>query len=529
VGITWGLPHYVDWVQDSIALETLDGISKFFANGWFDKYPPLHYMILGVCYVPYIGYLILSGQLQTPSKMFPYGLVDPLQALTHFILIARVISVLMGVAVVYLVYRIVWELFDRRAALFSALMVALGYPLVYYAHNANVEIPYVFWTMLALYHLVRLLQQGALKNYLLFALFGMLAICTKDQAYGLFLITLLLILWKHFTESPRHSGPLAGLMHALFDKRLLLAAAVCIVTFSVAQNLLFNFSGFLRHVEWITGGGMPYAESGASPMAHRSTLLGETVTLLVVSLTPPLFVLCLLGCGYCAFRFPRKTLPLLLLIVSYYLSFVSVVQYVSLRYLIPVTIIMAFFGGRLLAEIWDWGARQRLLRVAVCLVFVYAALFPIQVDLLMLYGESRYAAERWMRQHMPPGTLVETFARSHLHLCWFWPRFPSWVKVRTSNFATSNQWEPRVIKPEKIRLPNLYQGKESPDYIVLSSGDRDLRTMSDLYNGRMGYKLVATFKASPFVPVDLQIDTRIDILERTTTPPAVSDMPLTAP
>jgi hypothetical protein len=29
-----------------MALETLEAIAKHFANGWFDKYPPVHYAVL---------------------------------------------------------------------------------------------------------------------------------------------------------------------------------------------------------------------------------------------------------------------------------------------------------------------------------------------------------------------------------------------------------------------------------------------------------------------------------------------------
>ena len=80
LGVTWGLPNYADWAQDSMALETLEAIAKRFMNGWFDKYPPVHHAILALCYTPYIGYLLLSGGLQVPSKIFPYGLTDPLSA-----------------------------------------------------------------------------------------------------------------------------------------------------------------------------------------------------------------------------------------------------------------------------------------------------------------------------------------------------------------------------------------------------------------------------------------------------------------
>jgi hypothetical protein len=57
LGIAWGLPNYVDWAQDSIALETMEAIAKRFSNGWFAKYPPVHYAVLAVflCALHYLS------------------------------------------------------------------------------------------------------------------------------------------------------------------------------------------------------------------------------------------------------------------------------------------------------------------------------------------------------------------------------------------------------------------------------------------------------------------------------------------
>ena len=57
LGLTWGLPNYVDWAQDSIVLQTLGAIAKRFSNGWFDRVPPVQYVVLACFYTPYIGYL----------------------------------------------------------------------------------------------------------------------------------------------------------------------------------------------------------------------------------------------------------------------------------------------------------------------------------------------------------------------------------------------------------------------------------------------------------------------------------------
>ena len=523
LGITWGLPHYVDWAIDSMALQTLQAIAKHFANGWFDKYPPVHYATVAVFYTPYIGYLLLSGGLQAPTKVFPYGLANPLSSLTNFILIARIVSVLMGVTIVLLVYVIVSELFDRRSALFSALIVALFYPLVYYAHNANAEVPYVFWALLAIYYLLRLQKDGCLKHYVFFALFGTLSICTKDQAYGLFLFSPLIILWTRFSEVTRTSSQQLRWMGILFDRRLLIAAIVAMGTFVLAHNLLFNFSGFLKHVRWLTGpGSQPYV-SYAPTLTGRLQLLWETGVALAQGFTLPLFGLCMGGAVYCALKFPRYSLPLLFLAASYYLTFINVILYVWPRFVLPIGIILAFFGGKLLADIWHSGPWEKLRRGAICLAFIYGGLFPAQLDLLLMGRESRYAAEQWIQQHFRKDAIVETFAAQNVRLGWDYPRFPHWIKVRRSKLEAGTQWIPYETPPDEVRFPNLYSGREAPDYIVLSelSGrvprdSEEEKILTALYQSRMGYALVATFKAPTIVPIRLlPVNPRIDIFERT--------------
>jgi 4-amino-4-deoxy-L-arabinose transferase-like glycosyltransferase len=524
LGITWGLPNYVDWAQDSMALETLDAIARRFANGWFDKYPPVHYAVLAVFYTPYIGYLLLSGGLESPHKVFPYGFADPLSALTHLILIARIVSALMSVGIVLLVYVTVCELFDRRAALLSALIVTLCYPLVYYAHNANVEVPYLFWALLGIYYFLRVLQNGRLKYYVLFALFGTLAICTKDQAYGLFLLSPLAIVWIRSTETSHGSSRPSALANLVLDKRLLICAIVAAATFVVAHNIPLNFSGFRGHIQWITGGGSEPYVSYAPTVAGRLQLFWATGTQMAESLTLPLFGLCVAGAIYCTIKFPRYTLPLLFLAASYYLTFINVVRYQRLRFVLPMSIILAFFGGKLLAEIWRRGPWAKLRRVAVCLVFAYAALYPIQLDLLLMGGDSRYAAELWMRERFRRGAIVETFAPSYLHLAWYYPRFPSWIKVRVGKYPPGAEWIPQETSPQKVRFPNLYLGREAPDYIVLkffpANGNFDQKSVfSDLFQGALGYTWVATFGTSTIVPIDgLTINPRIDIFERQNLP-----------
>jgi 4-amino-4-deoxy-L-arabinose transferase-like glycosyltransferase len=92
--------------------------------------PPSTLRHLAAFYAPFMGYLMVTGGLEAPSRIFPFGFIDPLSALSHVILISRLVSVFMAVAIVLLVYLVVRQLFDRDSALFAALIVTLSYPFV---------------------------------------------------------------------------------------------------------------------------------------------------------------------------------------------------------------------------------------------------------------------------------------------------------------------------------------------------------------------------------------------------------------
>ena len=76
-------------------------------------------------------------------------------------------------------------------------------------------------------------------------------------------------------------------------------------------------------------------------------------------------------------------------------------------------------------------------------------------------------------------------------------------------------------------LPNLYTGREPPEYIVLSKfwyggllaseaeHTDEARVLNDLFEGRTDYSLAATFETPTLVPIDgLSINSRIDIFAR---------------
>lgn len=112
-GIWWGLPNYFSWSNDDISpLLPLRAAYNRFIGVY--KHPPLHYFITDLFYAPYIAYLSFTGELSALNKVFPYGLADPLTSLTVLMVISRILSVIMGTGIVFLVYLTSKKYMEKR-------------------------------------------------------------------------------------------------------------------------------------------------------------------------------------------------------------------------------------------------------------------------------------------------------------------------------------------------------------------------------------------------------------------------------
>lgn len=458
-GIDWGLPSPHGWALDEVLpASVLDGMRRRFSDGWHEKYPPLHYYVLAAAYAP-----VLAAQGLGAGRPVPAG------AYNQLFLIGRAVSLLMGAATVLFVYLCGRELFDRRASLLSASLVALMVPFVFYAKLANLDVPYVFWWMVSLLFLLRCLKRHHRRDYLLFAMTAVLAVCTKDQAYGLYVLTVPLLLVA------RWRGHRGG-----FGRDVLLTAGLAALLFLALHNVVWNADGFRAHFALITGQASRDFQEFTSDWRGHLALLARTASDVGFTLGAPALVACLAGL-VAAGREPRL-LALLVPGLSYYLFFVAVVRYSYDRFTIPLGILLAFFGGRFLAQ------ARGIARAAVAALFVYGLARALSVGLLMT-NDSRYVAEAWLRQHAGTESLVGAVGPPE-HL----PRLDG-LRWRTVG--------PRAERLEKIR----------PDYLVINAdygrrategtGEREFYTR--LQEEQLGYRLAYEYRfASPLVLLDTE-------------------------
>lgn len=396
VGIRWGVPS--SWAGDEITpIAVFTGLSQRFSGGWFDRYPPLHFYLLTA---------VSSPSLLMNAVGFTQMSERDLDAV--LIVLARLVSVAAGVGTLIAVYLCGARAFGKRAGVFAVGMVSVLAPFIYYSKTANPEVPYTFWFSVSLIFYLRFLQTLSLRDIVFFSIAASLSMCTKDQAYGLYLASPLVIVYALW-RSNRDRGLTRPLMHAVLDLRVAAAAATVMACFVAIYILPFNLQGFISHVRDITGPGSEPWRTFEPTWRGRSALLGVNLMLNRESWGWPLWIASLIGMAL-ALRergTRRAAIALLLMIVSYYIGFINLILYTFDRYLLPVCVIEALFGGfaldRLLAALR--GPSRAWRQALVAGAFVYTLLYAATVDVLMI-RDSRYAAERWLRARVHGGDSV---------------------------------------------------------------------------------------------------------------------------
>ena len=381
-GLSWGLPG--GWAQDELGTQDiLDALRLRFANGWHHRYPPLHFYLLALVHLPFLAAERLDLiDLWSESTQ---GQIASME---------RALSVVMSVGTAALVYLVARTVLSIRAAVLGSVCWVLVLTGVFYAKLVNLDMPYVFWFTVSLLGYARALTTNATQDYVLYAAGAAAAVCTKDQAYGLYLFPTLYLIGHRVRDVFAGAGgsPAAALLR---DPALPAAAATGLLGFALLQGLPFNWSGVQQHFAYITGPGSGiYRMVDSSSPTGQAFLFRRTFDHLVWSMSWPGLLIGIAGIILLVRRHSRMAIALLLPALSYYVTFVAVVGYSYDRFMMPVCLILSVFAGAALDAAWPPGA-PRWKTAVVAAVLTYMALRTTSINVMMA-ADGRYTVERWL-------------------------------------------------------------------------------------------------------------------------------------
>lgn len=395
VPVWWGLPTDGDksWAFDELSPDHHGFRSAGRHRG---RYPPLHYDLLRGLYKPV--------RAATAHGLLPLSEVSLRGVLQT---IGRTLSSLMATATVLLIYLAAARLMDRPGPLLAAAVVALSAPFVYFAKTINLEAPYLFWFSLALYFFVRLLESHRLRDYLLFAAAMTLSICTKDQAFALYVLPLLWLIVDLHRHRGSGGGSRRGVMATMFDRRLVWSGLLSLTLFILIHDLLFGFDDFLHHLAFMRGPGARAWREYPMSWSGQISMLVQAIEHTAFIMGWPAFTAAVLGATIATAnrRAENRLLGLALFPISYYCFFILVAQFHYVRFLLPVALVLALFSGRFFIAVLGLDRARAIGCVAVALTLLGAARRSVSLDLQMAH-DSRYAVEAWLTENQIDPTAI---------------------------------------------------------------------------------------------------------------------------
>ena len=516
VGLRWGLPNgNSTWATDALRPLVPMGVVKraildeHFNSGWFMKYPLGHPLVVVAAQAPYVGWLRLSGELHKPSGTYPFGFRHPERSLAMLDTIARLVSVLMGVGLVALAYAIGARLFGVSAGLWAALLVTGCYPIVFYSHTTNVDVPMLFWSMLSVWSALMTAQSDSVAGAALTGASVGMALCTKEQSLGI--VAMVPILWvieRFASEGRRRQGTLR---HAVA------AGVMFLVVLALAGNALWNPSGLTNRWQYLAGvlpeairaKYFPYQSMIQVPKV--TTFSGELQHIIKVfgvaayGVTLPIFAICGIGALWALWRRPRQALLLLILLFGYYVLSSRALVLVPVRYTMPIMYIFLLFGGAALPAFAPTTERRRararaVVAAALAVVAVMAWLPGIEVDNLLVH-DPRYKAETWLRKHVPPNARIETYQPAT-----YLPRFPvgapvAEVPMEERSIAKFQERQPDIVimtSGGRAGLTGRYRKDWKPGSSIMVESDAAAEFFTALRDQRLGYSPVARFHTATY-------------------------------
>lgn len=492
--IDWGLPAYNSWSQDTIAGPNRTFVVKDWPHRWLGRYPPLHYLVNARLYDIIESYWRWRGWLSIDPVSGLKVLAEPrVVRLGSLILASHIVTWLMavgtGLGLFFAARRLTG---DAPAALFCALMFMSGADFAYFARLGNVDVPSMFWFAWALAAYARLLDTGRTRDGVLLGLLAAAAVATKDGVVGtlpgMAIVLIVHGLLTRRLETPIPAGP--DETGSIRRCRVVLCPAFMwgLVAFIVPvlyiNGAFHNWHGFAARLAYWLDESADTVQARQHRYDGQLALLGATVRYAGAAVGWPMLAAMIFGAA-AALRYHRRVALITLIpLVSYYLLTIGwAMGFVYARFLFPMLALASIPAGWSMAR-WLRNPRAALIRrLFVILVIALPTLAYSSAVTLEMLTDSRYDAERWLDDHVPPGATIGVFSKP--------------------------QYLPRLLERgyplREIRMENTALAATDAEWLVVSSFETDsynekqITTLDRLLSGGFGFEVAASFTGRGFL------------------------------
>ncbi len=449
IGVGWGMPGTDSWAADTLSPRSsgLAAVVESYTPGHFNHYPPLHYLVLTLLSLPWI----LAGVAHAGSgtAAIEAELIEPVY-MTGIELTARAVAIVMAAFVLWNTMRLWTRLLGARGGLAAGVLVGLNAVFVYYAHTGNLEVPYLFWSTWALIEIDRVLEGEAREPHAL--LLATAAVLTKDQAAGIFLLTVPIAL---LIARPKE----------ILRRSLWKGAALSVGLYALVSGALVNPTGFARRIAHLVGPASQDWAKYPKGVAGNAAILRDASLAIPHFTSWPVALAAAVGVGLVVTRRAgkdrlRALLPLVSA-VSFTLFFTLGARQTEDRFLLPQSILFFPYAAVTFELVASKVRARGVLAAATLAALVPAVLGVASMDATLLV-DARYEAERFLTS-LPPATKVEVYGGPH-----FLPRLPRDLTLaRVGTDAPSGR--SRIPGVVEVLDPNLDVRMRDPEVIVLSS------------------------------------------------------------
>jgi hypothetical protein len=509
-GLTWGLPASDGWDDDGVApRDFLVGALFTYWPGHHYIYPPLELLLLTLASAPIWVFALVTAPSLSQDALIAWLIQVP--TMTLLALVARATTVALSLGLLWNVAKVGEDLGGtKRAGAWTAAVCAANAVFTYYSQTSNLDVPYLFWAVLALRETTRAMIHGEFHRLKRVPIPAALAIASKDQAYALFLlgIPLTAVAWMII-------DPEARLRARTIVKQLAMGSAIGGALLLVIDGAVVNPGGFTDRMRELLGAASqdhayyPTSWMGRLHAAYDSVLIFDQYL-------PWVFAPFVVGGILFALRSPDRTrraagLAPLFFAISFTATFNMAARRTEHRFVLPQMVMWGLYAGLAFDALHArWGRTRARLFWGIAASCFAAALFRcVAVDVGMLL-DPRYDTERWLRAHVRPGDRIEVYG-NNVHL----PRLPSAAAAERVDPGPLGARSPlpgvvevsdrysnvKDRKPLFIVVPEFWAAKYLLDFSktdghVLTheeakvQADFDSRVyFSALRGGRLGYRL----------------------------------------